>query len=372
MVSSASIALLTALAIGSHSSSKAAVNDGIGSPRVYQVRQTTKLDQIPSGTKSLQWWISIPSDDRFQEVLDFHVISSPGTWKIERDLERGNRFLLVEARDIGQSELETVVEFRVRRRPVWVQVDPAKVGPIVASHWTAMADELRTDAPHMTVTEEIQTMADGVCGPDRNPASQAHKLLAHVANLADHYSKDSSKPKCGVGDAADCLANLGGCCTDLHSLFIALARSRGIPARLQMGYRVLEKNLGKEVDPGYRCWVEYFLPSYGWVCADIVEADAIDGLGPGRWFTGLTERRVWLNEGREFAFPSAPPGTRVNTMSLGWALLDGRAARILPEGELAPQLTRKVLFTELAESAGDSAGITAEQVPAKHQTSQGQ
>ena len=52
------------------------------------------------------------------------------------------------------------------------------------------------------------------------------------------------------------------------------ARARGIPARLQMGYRLRETNEGKEVDPGYRCWAEYFVPNYGWVSADIVEADA--------------------------------------------------------------------------------------------------
>src|SRR6185503_19355741 len=126
---------------------------------------------------------------------------------------------------------------------------------------------------------ESQKLADEACGAETNLALQAQKLLALVADTADHYSKDPSKPKCGVGDAGDCLTNGGGCCTELHSLFIALARARGIPARLQMGYRLKEANAGKEVDPGYRCWAEYFLPGYGWVPADIVEADDPKGLG---------------------------------------------------------------------------------------------
>ena len=37
-----------------------------------------------------------------------------------------------------------------------------------------------------------------------------------------------------------------------------------------------------------------------------------------RWFTGLTERRLWLHEGRQFQLAgSAHPGDRVNTMIIG-------------------------------------------------------
>lgn len=168
-------------------------------------------------------------------------------------------------------------------------------------------------------------------------------------------------PRGRIGDAAECLTNDGGCCTDMHSLFIALARARGIPARLQMGYRVLEKNVGKEVDPGYRCWAEYFLPGYGWIPADIVEADAADGLGPQRWFRGLTERRIWLNHGREFTLSPAQAAGPVSTMSIGYAEVDGRPVilRPSPEGDVPAQLTRTVLFTEVPAPA--TAKDTAQQ-----------
>lgn len=169
-----------------------------------------------------------------------------------------------------------------------------------------------------------------------------------MADYADHYSKDPSKPKCSVGDAGACLTNAGGCCTDIHSMFIALARARGIPARLQMGYRLREVNEGKDVDPGYRCWAEYFLPGYGWIPTDLVEADDPKGLGRTRWFTGLTERRLWLNEGREFALPErSVTSHRVNTMVVGYAEIDGVEARVLPEGDKAAQLSRSVYYQEI-------------------------
>jgi transglutaminase-like putative cysteine protease len=210
------------------------------------------------------------------------------------------------------------------------------------------ADELRLDSPHMEVTPTVSAMAESVCGTESNLAVQARLLLNAVADSTVHYSRDPTKPKVSPGDAGSCLANGGGTCTDIHSLFIALARSRGIPARLQMGYRLRESNEGKSVDPGYRCWAEYFLPGYGWIPTDIVEAEDPKGLGRDRWFTGLTEHRLWLNEGREFDLGGREVTShRVNTMIIGYAEIDGVEARVLPEGGKPSQLSRTVLFTEV-------------------------
>lgn len=316
--------------------------------RTYRVEQKVTLDGIAEGAQKVRWWIAIPDSDRDQELLDLAVRDAPGPWRIERESEHGNRFLYVTVENPGKSSLEATIEFTATRSSSWVGIDPTRVGPLSAGLQSKFAAELRRDAPHMEVTEEIERTANRVCGGETNIAIQSRQLLDYVADFADHYSKDATKPKCGVGDAGACILNEGGCCTDLHSLFIALARARGIPARLQMGYRLQEKNLGKVVDPGYRCWAEYFVPGYGWVPADIVEADAADGLGRDRWFTGLTERRVHLNEGRDFVLSPAPdaPG-RINTMVIGYAEVDGVPARLLPEGELAAQLTRTVRCVEV-------------------------
>ncbi len=320
--------------------------------RTYHVRQTVTLSDIPASAKSIKWWIAIPDDERFQEVLDFSVSSAPGPWKIVTDPDRGNRFMLVEVENPAAASLASKIEFTVRRRPVFVEIDPAQVGPITDSHRRLFAHDLRLDAPHMRVTPNIEKIANDACGTETNVAVQAHRLLATVADLTDHYSRDASKPKSGVGDADICLTAGGGTCTNMHSLFIALARARGIPARLQMGYRLRETNDGKEVDPGYRCWAEYFVPNYGWVPTDIVEADDPKGLGRTRWFTGLTERRLWLNQGREFNLPGrSVTEKRVNTMVIGYAEIDGVEARVLPEGDLPAQLTRTVFYTEVKPSA---------------------
>jgi transglutaminase-like putative cysteine protease len=339
-------ALLTTLALGLALRAEPAPEKTV----TYRVEQNATVSDIPAGAKHVKFWVSIPDNERYQDVLDFEVVSVPGKWSVVREPDRGNRFMLVEVENPGVDQLTAKVAFTLRRRSVFTEIDPAQAGAITEAHRTLYAEELRHDAPHMKVSARIAKAANDAAGTETNVARQAQLLLGAVADYADHYSKDPTKPNCGIGDAEDCMTNAGGCCTDLHSMFIAMARARGIPSRLQMGYRLREPNAGKEVDPGYRCWAEYFVPNYGWVSADIVEADAPNGLGRTRWFTGLTERRLWLNEGREFNLAGrANPAERVNTMIIGHAEIDGVVARVLPDDglKLKAQLSRTVKYTEI-------------------------
>jgi hypothetical protein len=343
-------ALLAAIAIGCASVSQAQTAQE-PSTAVYKVQQAVTLSGIPEGARTVKWWISIPGDDSNQQVLDLSA-SVPGKWSIVTEPDRGNRFLFTEVSAPAAPTLSAKLEFTLRRQSVSVVVDPAKVGQVTDTVRRVFADDLVLDAPHMEVTPAIAAMAAKACGTESNPAVEAKALLTLVAGTTIHYSRDPSKSKYSPGDAEICLAHGGGTCTDIHSLFIALARAQGIPARLQMGYRLREANEGKNVDPGYRCWAEYFLPGYGWVPTDLVEAEDPKGLGPDRWFTGLTARRLWLNQGREFNLPDrASNSHRVNTMIIGYAEIDGVEARVLPEGDKPAQLSRTVLYTELKSPA---------------------
>ena len=322
-------------------------------PVTYQVQQVVTLSDIPPNSQLVRLWVAIPGDESNQKLLDFSVKSCPGKWTVVGDAERRGKFLQIEISKPSVAELSVDTAFTIRRDPVYVNLGEGQSGLLTDGLKSLLAEHLNRAAPHMEVTESLQKMADEICGKEQNIVKQAALLLQHVASTVDHYSYSSNPemPSCGIGDAAVCLKQGGGCCTDLNSLFISLARARGIPARLQMGYRLQPKNLGKLVDPGYRCWVEYFVPNYGWVSADIVEADTPGGLGPKRWFTGLTARRIWLNQGREFKLASDQAVERVNHMSIAYAETDGKPARLLPTGKLKSQITRKVLFTEIAPVA---------------------
>ena len=102
------------------------------------------------------------------------------------------------------------------------------------------------------------------------------------------------------------------------------------------------------VDPIVFSFAREVVPGYGWTPADIVEADAPAGLGFALWFSGLTNERLWLNQGRQLILVDDDNRTRrVNHMSIGYAEIDGEPARVLPQGDLPPQLSRQVFFETL-------------------------
>ncbi len=326
-----------------------AFNFDLEEPVVYRVKQLVELDQIPAGSKQVRMWVSIPGDETHQRLRSLKVTSAPTEWKFVQDAERRGNFVYCQVDNPTSDKVRVEVEFTVERDPVLTEVLPQRVGDLDESMTSLMAEHLVKDAPHMQVNDKVQAIADSVCGDVTNLGVQVTLLMQHLLKSVDHYSnsKDPDMPRCGIGDSETCLTQGGGCCTDVNSLFIALARARGIPCRLKMGYRLQEANIEKTVDPGYRCWVEYFLPSYGWLSTDLVEADAPAGFGILRWSSGLTARRVWLNSGREFYFDGTKDGKPVNHMSIAHAEIDGVPARVIPEGDLKAQITRQVFFSEI-------------------------
>ncbi|MCA9295742.1 MAG: transglutaminase domain-containing protein [Phycisphaerales bacterium] len=200
----------------------------------------------------------------------------------------------------------------------------------------------------MAVDARVQSLADAACGTETDVARQVMMLIDAVANNADHYSINSDVPTCGRGAASDCLAHGGGCCTDLHSLFIAMARARGIPARMQYGYRLLDGREGESYNPGYRCWVEFFVPGSGWLATDIVAADNAK-LSAHDWVT-LSSTRIWLWSGRSFTLEPANASGPVDTMIAGWVEVDGEPIDPLPAADGTPSRVGRTLKYEVIKN----------------------
>jgi hypothetical protein len=290
---------------------------------LFTVRQTFTVTNLPEGAKQVKGWFWMPEDRPEQKVLEFRVVEAPESLRITRDTQYGRSWLHAEAPADSAKPLTVVTEFKVLRRAVSGLADASQSGPITAEHRRTFAKELRRDEKHMQVTPKIQRVADELAGSEQNPVIQARKFFDDVISKSDHYSKWGAKPKgkC-LGDAMECMIGLGDCCSDQHALFIALCRARNIPCRMFFGSRLMPGNEGKEYDPGYRCWPNFFAPGLGWVPLDISSADANPG-EETNWFGGLDENRIEWAEGRDFDFEPRSQ-VRPDLVIRGWLEVDGK------------------------------------------------
>jgi transglutaminase-like putative cysteine protease len=290
--------------------------------RTYQVTHSLVVKDIPERSQKVRLWFWLPADDSFQRVLDLTVPTAPPGTRVVRDATYGTPYLYAEVERPG-GVVSLATDFVVRRSAVSVSLDPAKAGRLTESHRAVFAEHLRRDCPHMKVDERIVRLANEVCGEETNIVVQCRRLYDYVASNTQHYSLGGGPRSSGFGSALYCIDQKGGGCTDQHALFVALARARGIPARILFGSRLQAKNEGKEHDPGYRCWVEYFVPGHGWVPADISAGNTLPG-ERDFFFSGLDERRIRFAEGRDLDLSPKQDGPRVNLLIGAYVEVDGK------------------------------------------------
>jgi transglutaminase-like putative cysteine protease len=291
---------------------------------VYTVKQTFTVKDVPADAKNVRGWFWMPEDRPEQRVLEFRVVEAPPSFRITRDPRYGRSWLHAETAGSDQP-LRVVTEFKVLRRSVSDLADATKASALTDEHRRAFAAELQLDEKHMEVTPEIRSVANGLAGKETNPVLMARKFFQYVIDKSEHYSKSGAMPKglC-LGSAKECMLGTGDCCTDQHALFIALCRARGIPCRLLYGSRLKPENEGKDHDPGYRCWPNFFAPGLGWVPLDISSADAAPANRAGEWFGGLDENRMEWAEGRDFDLEPRS-SIRPDLVIRGWVEVDGKA-----------------------------------------------
>ena len=291
---------------------------------VFTVRQSYTVQGVSNQTGAVRGWFWMPENRPEQTVLEFRVVSAPESFRVTRDPRYGRSWLYAEVPGNAAQPLQIVTEFKVLRRAVRDMADESKARPLTEADRRAFALELRRDEKHMEVNPALQKVADDLAGDEKNPVVQARAFFDYVISKSDHYSKWDTAPKgkC-LGDAMECMAGTGDCCTDQHALFIALCRARGIPCRLMYGSRLKPENEGKTFDPGYRCWPNFYAPGLGWVPLDISSGDTAPVGRAGEWFGGLDENRLEWAEGRDFDLEPRSQ-VRPDLVIRGWVEVDGK------------------------------------------------
>ncbi len=211
-------------------------------------------------------WFPAAHSDQFQEVK---VVSAGGDLPLKktRESKNGNEIYYAETSKAKQMELHFEVVYDVVRH------ERLTFG-VYSPHLEALklSDKERKEylAPDklVPVTGLPADLAVKVTEGKTSSLDKARAIYDYVFTTMRY---DKTGTGWGRGDVLYACDAKKGNCTDFHSLFIAMARSQGIPARFEIGFPLPPDKHAAEI-AGYHCWAEFFEPTHGWIPVDISEA----------------------------------------------------------------------------------------------------
>jgi transglutaminase-like putative cysteine protease len=219
---------------------------------------------LPAG-KKVRIWIPAAQSDAYQEVK---VISAQGDLPLKKSSESkyGNQTYYAE-NNSPQPELHFAVEYEVTRHERLALAQTAPHVTAVSLSSTERQQDLQPDAL-VPVTGLPADLAVKVTQGKPQPLDKARAIYDYVFTTMRY---DKTGTGWGHGDVLYACDAKKGNCTDFHSLFIAMARSQGIPARFEIGFPLPPDKHSAEI-AGYHCWSDFYVDGKGWIPVDISEA----------------------------------------------------------------------------------------------------
>jgi transglutaminase-like putative cysteine protease len=170
--------------------------------------------------------------------------------KKTRETEYGNWMLYAETAKATKAEYQFSVDYEVVRREHVARLNgkpvldgPAEKVPKVETARFLEPDRLvpTTGLPATLAVEQTKGAS--------TQFQKAHAIYDYVFHTMKY---DKSGTGWGHGDTLWACDSKRGNCTDFHSLFISMARSRKIPARFEIGFPLPADKHSAEI-AGYHC-----------------------------------------------------------------------------------------------------------------------
>lgn len=278
----------------------------------------------PPDAKQVKLWFPYPTSDGEQVISNLRFDGNYSAFTMSREPNSGALYLYTEWRGPADRHRLTVsFHARARERRVAHLADrggelPVEVRKYLESEFYVPVDDPRVKAAAAEAT--------------RGKTGMLARARAVYDWVVDNTRRDPNVPGCGLGKVEVTIAQRTGKCADISSVFVALARAAGVPAREVFGLRLGQPGQA-DITDGHHCWAEFYLPGTGWVPADpadvrkVMLAKGLDlaAAKPFReyFFGGVDQYRIQLQKGGRgltFAEGNARP---VNYFMYPYAEVDG-------------------------------------------------
>ena len=321
------------------------------SRRQFKLIQTYDL-KAPQGSDGvLKLWIPVPEDTHFQQLRSMKFNGNYQDASVTANNSYAAKTLFAtwpNAKGKPTMTVEMVIETQdwepMKNGALKNYKAPKKIS------YPADVERYLKPTAHMPVDGIVKQTADRIVGKETDPLKKARLIYNWVsANMF----RDNDVIGCGSGDVAAILKNnqMGGKCTDINSVFVALSRAVGIPAREMFGIRLgkaikmapysktafgsADSNGVANVSGGQHCRAMFYLAGFGWVPADPADVtkmrltekkqhsdpavQAVNDYLFGNWEMNW----VGFNYGRDFDLSPAADQAPINNFGYPYAEVDG-------------------------------------------------
>ena len=283
------------------------------------------LTNQPKGQEA-KLWVPYPVSDQNQLVTNISVSGDFSSSAVYTDRLLGTPMLYAEWPKNATNRKLTFA-FDVERQEIRQTKLPTKEPAWNSSDYS----EYLKATSLGPIDGEVKKLAQQITKGKKTVLAKARAIYDWCCS---NMYRDPETLGCGKGDVCALLLKPGGKCTDISSVFIALCRASGVPAREVFSIR-LGKKAEENITSYQHCWAEFFVPGYGWMTADpadVRKAMLVEKLELNDpkakeyrefFWGGIDQYRVVLAVGRDVVLNPPQTGAPLNTFGYPYAEVGG-------------------------------------------------
>lgn len=210
----------------------------------------------PANAKDVRVWIPYPMSDMNQDITNISVSGNYVASAVYNEPKSQAAMLYAEWKEPAKDRNLTYT-FKAKRREVVLKDMPKKELPLSKEEFAAYLDNSWLGASEPKVKAEAAKIIKG------KKTTQA-KARAVYDWVVDNMRCDPNAKGCGLCNIEKLLTEKAGKCADVHSVFTALCRAAGVPAREVRGINMPTAKEG-DMTKMQNCRAEFYLPGKGWV-----------------------------------------------------------------------------------------------------------
>lgn len=290
---------------------------------LISIKVDLKATETPQAAKI---WLPYPVSGKYQRIENMAIKGNFINSAVYQEPKSGALYFYAQwPKETQEKKVEMGFKVTTQERQTRNLLDTGAPVPVEIQKYLQPEGWIPTDGEVAEIAQSIQKDKSGIL----------EKAQAVYDWVVENTSRDPNVKGCGLGVVEVTLSKRSGKCADISSVYVALARNVGVPAREVFGLR-LGKEAEQDITGGYHCWAEFYLPGTGWVAvdpADVRKKMLLDKLELADikelreyFFGGVDAYRMTLESGgRGITFQPAQESKPLNYLMYPYAEVNGKA-----------------------------------------------